>query len=642
MTERYNVSNNGMGEYNLVFDMESFQSYPEDSSRIQEVSWRNLNYFVKISRKEKRQVLFDLNGSFLFGQMTAIMGPSGSGKTTLLECLINKREHGLSGKIGIRGLLNAKVAIIPQENSFLPEFTVKQTLLFASKIKNTGKKHTQIIENVAKLLGLVDCLENNVKKCSGGQLKRLAIAQELVSETNILILDEPTSGLDSSTCYQVMSALKNLAKSSSLEKPIAILTTIHQPGSKVFNMFDKVYALSKTGRCIFEGAPEDVTKQTSNMGLDCPINYNPAEYLLEICYGDHGEQKINDLSEAHNLRYESTNDPPNTKVSNEKNGKFFVINILHIYYLWQRALKALTFNWLVLSLQIGTYTTSPVMISLLYNYKIGSYVGCPSKMSESDMNEQIAEIKAINDNYAFLFFAFLLFMMGAMMVAVLTFPLEMNVIRNEWRNGWYKCWTYFIGRSLADLPFQIIFPFVFCAIAYYMTGQVNDIWRYIVYSLFMVTVSFCAQSQGLIFGAIFMNELAAAVFISVTSTVPIMLFGGYFIRIAAMPKWASWLSYISYFRYTYQAILVTIYGFDRCICNNMTTTPAYNFSTSDFNNTNMKIFSNNQGDCHSYPITDFNLNDDVLWKSIIGISVYFIIIRSITFLIVLFKLSRRT
>ncbi len=80
MAERYKVSNNGMGENNLVFDMESFQSYPEDSSRIQEVSWRNLNYFVKISRNEKRQILFDLNGSFLFGQMTAVMGPSGSGK----------------------------------------------------------------------------------------------------------------------------------------------------------------------------------------------------------------------------------------------------------------------------------------------------------------------------------------------------------------------------------------------------------------------------------------------------------------------------------------------------------------------------------------------------------------------------------
>ncbi len=631
-----------MGENNLAFGMQSMDSYREDAFRIQEVSWKHLNYSVEISRKETKQILFDLNGRFLFGQMTAIMGPSGSGKTTLLECLINKREKGLSGKIGVKGVMNPKAAIIPQENSFLPEFTVSQVLLFASRIKNIGKDHKDVIENVAKLLGLVDCLENNVKKCSGGQLKRLAIAQELVSQTNILILDEPTSGLDSSTCLQVMSVLQNLARRSSLDKPIAVLTTIHQPGSRVFNLFDKIYALSKTGRCIFEGSPGDITTKTSSIGLDCPINYNPAEYLLEICYGDYGVEKINDLSKTHNLRYELSPDPPDRKFLNEKHGTNFLVNILHIYYLWCRALKALTFNWLVLGLQIGTYTTTPVMISLLYNYKIGSYAGCPLKMAESKKTEDFAEIKSINDNYAFLFFGFLLFMMGAMMVTVLTFPLEMNVLRNEWRNGWYKCWSYFIGRTLADLPFQIIFPFLYCAIAYYMTGQVNDVWRYFVYSAFMVTVSFCAQSQGLIFGAVFMNELAAAVFIAVTSTVPIILFGGYFIRIAEMPKWLSWLSYFSYFRYTYQAILITIYGFDRCNCDDMLTSPGYDNSTIDYNNTNFRNFLKYEGECKSYPMTDFDLNDDILWKCAIGIGVYFIIMRSITFLIVLFKLTRRT
>ncbi len=104
-------------------------------------------------RKETKQILFDLNGRFLFGQTTAIMGPSGSAKTTLLECLINKREKGLSGKIGVKGVMNPKAAIIPQEYRFLPEFTVSQLLLFASRVKNIGKDYKDIIESVAKLLG---------------------------------------------------------------------------------------------------------------------------------------------------------------------------------------------------------------------------------------------------------------------------------------------------------------------------------------------------------------------------------------------------------------------------------------------------------------------------------------------------------
>jgi hypothetical protein len=80
---------------------------------------------------------------------------------------------------------------------------------------------------------------------------------------------------------------------------------------------------------------------------------------------------------------------------------------------------------------------------------------------------------------------------------------------------------------LVDILYQIVFPHIFCAIAYYLTGQVNDFWRYLVCSSLMVFVSFCAQSQGLIFGAIFMNNLAVSTFSSCVSNVPIYLFGGF-------------------------------------------------------------------------------------------------------------------
>ena len=207
------------------------------------------------------------------------------------------------------------------------------------------------------------------------------------------------------------------------------------------------------------------------------------------------------------------------------------------------------------------------------------------------------------------------------MMAVLTFPLEMSVLSTETGNKWYKCWTYFIGRSLADSPFQISFPVVFCAISYVMTGQIPEFWRFCLFSLLMVFVSFCAQSQGLIMGALFMDNVAAAVFISVTTTVPIMLFGGYFIRIANMPKWISWLSYISYFRYTYQAMLISLYGFNRCNCDQSLRSDIL---------------------CQSSVMSDFELTDYHLWESMVGIFVYFIVVRYVTYLIVKFKISKKT
>jgi hypothetical protein len=281
-------------------------------------------------------------------------------------------------------------------------------------------------------------------------------------------------------------------------------------------------------------------------------------------------------------------------------------------------------------------------MSILYNYKIGSKSGCPHRLADGNITQEISieEIRSINDNYAFLYFGIILFMMGPMMMTVLTFPLEMNVISNEWRNGWYKSWSYFIGRSLADIPYQIVFPFIFCAIGYNLTGQVNDFWRYLVYSSLMVAVSFCAQSQGLIFGAIFMNNLAAATFIACVSTIPIMLFGGYLIRIAAMPQWISWLSYISYFKHAFQSILITIYGFDRCFCgtNNNTSINDIPIVLPKVNESGNSLI--HRGECISYTMTDFNMADNDLMDSVYEILLYLLIIRIITFFIVLFKISR--
>lgn len=87
-----------------------------------------------------------------------------------------------------------------------------------------------------------------VRKCSGGEQKRISIATELVSNPSILLLDEPTSGLDSSATKHTVDVLKSIAHRSS----VAIVATIHQPNAKVFMAFDHVYVLSPYSGCVFE------------------------------------------------------------------------------------------------------------------------------------------------------------------------------------------------------------------------------------------------------------------------------------------------------------------------------------------------------------------------------------------------------
>ena len=90
------------------------------------------------------------------------------------------------------------------------------------------------------------------KVISGGQRKRLNIALELIREPTILFVDEPTSGLSSVDSEIVMNLLKEQTYRGKL-----VIINIHQPGSDLYKMFDKIMIIDKGGYQIFYGNPSE-------------------------------------------------------------------------------------------------------------------------------------------------------------------------------------------------------------------------------------------------------------------------------------------------------------------------------------------------------------------------------------------------
>lgn len=572
--------------------------------------WGKIN---SLFHKEHRQILKGLSGGLKSGQMVALMGPSGAGKTCLLESISGVRTDGIGGRMIIRGRKKAQLVIVPQYDDFMPQFTVEETIIYGSRMKNGfSTNHRKVADTVIEQLGLQVCRSNNIQRCSGGQRKRVAIAQELVSRPNILILDEPTSGLDSSCCYHTMKVLRDvLDQSVKTEQPMAIVSTIHQPSAKVFKMFDLVYLLGKTGYMAYSGPPDDLVPTIREVtGLECPQYSNPSDFMIELVAYDYGEAPVEKLIEferkkatqyvkdfdkrckmkgtniktsisngqkqvanladeklAH-VQYKSNiNTPLRKATSNEgRRHPFFWHTWIHLHRSFLQSIRDPILNNMRILIHLGFAS----LLVLLYGKKSGEARGCPPVLGlpieiTDPHNESMIDLA---DNVGYLFMCIMMITYVSLMSTVLTFPIDIKTVGKEYKNGWYGTITYFLGKTMADMPFIILYPVAYCLITWYITNQAQDhAWRYFSFTGLIIMNAMNSQSFGLILGALFVNSVTAATFLGPVITIPWYLFTGFTKRVHRLTEPFKSTSKLLFTRYVFEGILDTVYGHERCNCS---------------------------------------------------------------------------
>lgn len=168
-----------------------------------------------------------------------------------------------------------------------------------------------------------------VRGISGGERKRVCIGNEILLNPSLLFLDEPTSGLDSTTALRIVQMLQNTAevmknfpcpltpfplpsfmylwylisgynacnlgielKSGSVTQAgKTVVTTIHQPSSRLFSMFDKLVLLGK-GSSLYFGKASEAMLYFSSIGCSPLIAMNPAEFLIDLANGNISNKSV--------------------------------------------------------------------------------------------------------------------------------------------------------------------------------------------------------------------------------------------------------------------------------------------------------------------------------------------------------------
>lgn len=128
----------------------------------------------------------------LHAKTTAIYGPSGSGKTSILEIIAGLRQPERGAVLlGGRDVTNVparerRVGYVPQDDALFPHLSVKHNITYG------GAMQSEVVE----VLELGALLDRGVRKLSGGEKKRVALARALLSKPEVLLLDEPLAGVD--------------------------------------------------------------------------------------------------------------------------------------------------------------------------------------------------------------------------------------------------------------------------------------------------------------------------------------------------------------------------------------------------------------------------------------------------------------
>ena len=212
-----------------------------------------------------RYLLKDIALNIPEKSLVLLLGGSGSGKTTMINAVIGYEKADatilLNGEDVYKNdeVVKHNIGFVPQQNLIRGKDTVVRTIEDAAEIRlpNTisAENKDRKISEVLDLLGLSAGKKGLVSKKSGGQLRRICIATELITDPELFVLDEPDSGLDGAISREIFLRLRQIAD----EGRIVIVIT-HTP-DRVIDLFDKVIILARdsgrVGRLCFYGTPQE-------------------------------------------------------------------------------------------------------------------------------------------------------------------------------------------------------------------------------------------------------------------------------------------------------------------------------------------------------------------------------------------------
>ncbi|MCI7113351.1 MAG: amino acid ABC transporter ATP-binding protein [Lachnobacterium sp.] len=212
---------------------------------------------------EKQEVLKGISTNVNRGDVIAVIGPSGCGKSTFLRSL-NLLEVPTKGQILFEGtdltdkktninVVRQKIGMVFQQFNLFPNMTIKDNIMLAPvKLGIISKEEaSQKADELLERIGLGDKAQAYPMQLSGGQKQRIAIVRSLAMNPDVILFDEPTSALDPEMVGEVLSVMKELARSG-----MTMVVVTHEMGF-AREVANRVMFINE-GVIAEEGTPDEI------------------------------------------------------------------------------------------------------------------------------------------------------------------------------------------------------------------------------------------------------------------------------------------------------------------------------------------------------------------------------------------------
>ncbi|KAJ6142049.1 hypothetical protein N7497_011148 [Penicillium chrysogenum] len=505
-----------------------------------------------------RDLIHDFNGAVREGEMMLVLGRPGAGCSTFLKAIANDRGAfaGVNGEVSYGGLsaedqnkhFRGEVNYNPEDDQHFPSLTVWQTLKFS--LINKTRKHDResipiIIDALLKMFGIThtrNTLVGNeyVRGVSGGERKRVSIAETLATKSSVVCWDNSTRGLDASTALDYAKSLRIMTDVSKR----TTFVTLYQAGESIYELMDKVMVIDE-GRMLyqadfltslcdpnareFQPGREASTPKTAEELENAFKNSLAHKRILEDVSSY--EKRLQDTQQEDTRRFQSTVAQSKSK-SVSKKSPYTVSFVRQVMACVQREF------WLLWGDRTSLYTKYFIVIS---NALIVSSLFYGESLDTSGAFSRGADACCHWARHR-------------------RSPQGLRFLPPS---------AVSIARVIVDFPAILAMVIPFTIVVYFMSGLDVTASKFFIYFLFVYTTTFCITSLYRMFAALSPTIDDAVRFSGIALNL-LILFVGYVIpkqNLISDSIWFGWLFYVNPIAYSYEAVLTNEFS-DRVMeCN---------------------------------------------------------------------------